>query len=81
MKVADEDIRKGLRFIHAKVMDAMRMDESPKPHQEYEVTKVANGMVYYRAVYDYGTRVALGSAVECTTLDDFSRVVLSVRIA
>lgn len=78
MKVADTDIKPGFQFIHARVLSP----DYSGSHQEYRVTRVARGTVYYRADYgkhDDGTDWLGGC--ECTPLDDFSKIVLSVRVA
>lgn len=62
---------KGMRFYHSRVLDSMKFDG--KSPQLYQVTKVAAGMAYYRAVYDYGERVALGGAVDCCPVEQFPR--------
>ena len=61
--------KKGLRFYHARVLDSMKWDgRSP---QLYEVTKVAKGMAYYRAVANYGEREALVGNPECCPEQSF----------
>lgn len=54
---------KGLRFIHSRVLDAAN-----RP-QQFEVTRVARGTVYYRAVEG----AELVGAPQCCDVEDFPR--------
>lgn len=61
---------KGLRFYHSRVLDTVKWDG--KSPQLFVVTRIARGTVYYRAVYDLGTRETLGSPA-CCPVEDFPR--------
>lgn len=63
---------KGMQFLHSRVLDTMKFDG--KTPQLYQVTRIAQGCVYYRPVYDYGTRVELGKAEYCL-IENFGKVV------
>ena len=66
---------KGLRFLHSRVID---YDKKPAL---YQVTRVAQGQVYYRPVYDAGIvgSERLGSPERCE-LDTFDRICLAPRV-
>jgi hypothetical protein len=63
---------KGLRFKHSRVID---YDKNPAI---FQVTRIAQGMVYYRPVYNYGTREVLGHP-DCCYLEYFPKVCLEVQ--
>lgn len=63
-------MKKGDRFQHAQWLDASRMPE--KIPLTCQITKIAGGLIYYRPVYDYGTREALGSPM-VETVDNFHK--------
>jgi hypothetical protein len=67
--------KKGLRFYHSRVLDGMKFDG--KSPQLFEVTRVARGTAYYRAVYDLGSRETKG-AVACCPVEQFQKWVRSV---
>ncbi len=62
--------KKGMRFHHSRVLDTAKWDG--KSPQLFEVTKVASGTAYYRAVYDLGTRETKG-APACCPVEQFGR--------
>lgn len=64
----------GDRFFHARVLDPMKMPA--REPQLYQVTQLARGMIYYRPVYDYGTRQTLGKP-ECCRREQWSNVRLA----
>jgi hypothetical protein len=68
-----ETPRKGFRFLHARVLDPENFDG--KTPQLCEVTRVASNRVYYRPVYNYGTREGYGNPAYCDA-SCFSSVVL-----
>lgn len=70
------EAKKGLRFLHARVLDSMIFDG--KTHQLYEVTAVRGGMAYYRSVIRYDTREALGSASKCP-VGDFHKYAMPIQ--
>jgi hypothetical protein len=59
--------RAGFRFRHARVLSADGMTG-----QVFEVTRVANETVYYRAVYPNGDTHVLGSP-QCCPFDEFPK--------
>lgn len=61
--------KKGARFIHANWISPR--DNGP---QEFAVTRVAQGMVYYRAVYHHSDRESLGGAMK-SPVAEFPRYV------
>jgi hypothetical protein len=63
---------KGFRFYHTRVLDIQKFDG--KSPQLFEVTKIARGIVYYRAVYDLDGRETKG-APACCPCEDFRRYV------
>ncbi len=65
---------KGMRFYHSRVLDTQKFDG--KSPQLFQVTKVAGGTAYFRAVYDLGTRETLGAAA-CCPVEQFHRWVKS----
>jgi len=69
---------KGMRFLHSRVLSTLAFDG--KTPQTYVVTKIAMGCVFYRPVYDYGTREELGKSEYCD-LFKFEKVCLEVVTA
>ncbi len=65
--------RKGMRFFHARVLDTAKFDG--KTPQLYQVTRVAQGQVYFAPVYDAGIAGSerLGKSERCR-IDYFPRV-------
>lgn len=61
---------KGLRFYHSRVLDTVKWDG--KTRQLYQVTAMRQGYVYYRPVYDYGTRTELGKP-DCCPVASFTQ--------
>lgn len=59
----------GKRFYHARVLDPA--DRTP---QLYQVTRVAGGRVYYRAIYEAGTAGEHLGTCECCPLESFPSV-------
>jgi hypothetical protein len=68
------DPRKGLRFLHSRVID---YDKKPAL---YQVTKIVHATVYYRPVYDAGIvgSERMGKCESCR-LEDFDRICLAPR--
>ena len=69
-------VKRGEHFLHARVLDVRSMADTEKRPQEYRITRVAAGWVYYRAYYglhDDGSEW-LGSP-ECMTVAEFPRIV------
>lgn len=64
---------KGLRFLHTRVLDTAKFDGKTK--QLYQVTRVAQGQVYFAPVYDAGIAGSerLGKSGRCS-IDYFPRV-------
>ncbi len=60
----------GMRFYHSRILDAMKFDG--KTTQLHQVTRIAQGQVYYRPVYNYGDREALGTGGYCP-IDQFGK--------
>lgn len=54
---------KGFRFYHSRVLDSQKFDG--KSPQLFVVTKIAQGCVYYRPVYDLGERETFGAPGFC----------------
>ena len=61
----------GMKFKHSRFLDC---DKQPVL---YQVTRIAQGLVYYRHIIDYGTRTALGTPA-CCYLEDFGKRCLEV---
>jgi hypothetical protein len=61
----------GMRFKHSRVLD------SDKKPALYQVTRIANGLIYYRNIIDPGNRTALGTPA-CCHLEEFDKRCLEV---
>ena len=61
------ELNKGTRFLHSRVLDNRDM----KSPQLYEITRIARGVVYYKAV-DYETNQPEGCS-QCCTIEDFPK--------
>lgn len=53
-------LKVGARFEHRHWLDASTVGANPKP-QVFQVTRIAQGIVYFRPVYNYGSRESLGA--------------------
>jgi hypothetical protein len=70
--------KRGLRFLHARVLDNEALAHGEHKPALYQVTKVARGMVYYAMVEKTpGGVETVGRAKECTPVEDFAEIVKS----
>lgn len=68
---------KGFRFLHARFLDASTMGPNPQP-QLFEVTRVAQGCVWYRPIYKRADgREDRGKGTYCTA-DQFPKYMKAV---
>jgi len=65
-------MKKGQRFYHARVLDTQKFDgNSP---QMYQVTRIAQGQVYYRAVIDADLPSERLGSPECCLIESWPKV-------
>lgn len=70
------EIKKGLKFFHARVLDTQKFDGYTPAL--YEVTRIAQGVVYYRPVFDVCLPSQRLGRPEYDTIEHFPKIVKSL---